>query len=83
MRFIAAAALTGCFAKLGRYVAGPNTIRPRQAAKAWPKAGEREENGPGSWPRASRILVEITIKPWTILTPSWKCKNRTNSNWFL
>jgi hypothetical protein len=30
----------------GRYAASPNTLRPCQAAKAWPKAGEREENGP-------------------------------------
>jgi len=26
---------------------GPTTLRPRQAAKAWPKPGERNENGSG------------------------------------
>ena len=33
-------------AEPGCYAASPNTLRPRQAAKAWPKAGEREETGP-------------------------------------
>ena len=32
------------------YAASPNMLRPRQAAKAWPKAGKREANEPGVGP---------------------------------
>jgi hypothetical protein len=38
---------------LRRYAASPNTVRTHLAE---PQAGEREENGPGGWPRALRIL---------------------------
>jgi hypothetical protein len=49
LRFIAAG-------EPSRYAASPNTLQPRQSARAWPKAGEREENGRGGLPRARCIL---------------------------